>query len=163
LSKLDGEIESPPLPCAGLMRRMAALLYDSFLVFAIWMLIGYLIQLFPGVENAKIINGHLVTNLYVDYLLFSLMFFSAAAFYCWFWLRSGQTLGMLAWRLRLKSESDDYLTVKQVFIRWLMAWPSFLLFGVGYFWHYFNKNGDTLHDLISGTKVVLIPKSERPF
>ena len=142
---------------------MAALLYDSFLVFAIWMLIGYLIQLFPGVENAKIINGHLVTNLYVDYLLFSLMFFSAAAFYCWFWLKSGQTLGMLAWRLRLKSESDDCLTVKQVFIRWLMAWPSFLLFGVGYFWHYFNKNGDTLHDLISGTKVVLIPKSERPF
>ena len=92
------------------MRRMAALLYDSFLVFAIWMLIGYLIQLFPGVENARIINGQLVTNLYVDYLLFSLMFFSAAAFYCWFWLKSGQTLGMLAWRLRLKSESEPQHT-----------------------------------------------------
>ena len=142
---------------------MAALLYDSFLVFAIWMLIGYLIQLFPGVENARIINGQLVTNLYVDYLLFSLMFFSAAAFYCWFWLKSGQTLGMLAWRLRLKSESDADLTLRQVFIRWLTSWPSFLLFGVGYFLKYFNKNGDTLHDLISGTKVVLIPKSERPF
>ena len=142
---------------------MAALLYDSFLVFAIWMLIGYLIQLFPGVENARIINGQLVTNLYVDYLLFSLMFFSAAAFYCWFWLKSGQTLGMLAWRLRLKSESDDYLTLRQVFIRWLTAWPSFLLFGVGYFWHYFNKNGASLHDLISGTKVVLIHKYESPF
>ena len=145
------------------MRRMAALLYDSFLVFAIWMLIGYLLQLFPGVENAKIINGQLVTNLYVDYVLFSLMFFSAAAFYCWFWLNSGQTLGMLAWRLRLISGSNDELTLRQVFIRWLMAWPSFLVFGLGYLWLYLNRNGDTLHDLISATKVVLIPKSERPF
>ena len=145
------------------MRRIAALLYDCFLVFAIWMLIGYLLQLFPGVENARVINGQLVTNLYVDYFLFGLMFFSAAAFYCWFWLKSGQTLGMLAWRLRLKSENKDDLTLRQVSIRWLMAWPSFLFFGLGYFWLYFNKSGGTLHDLVSGTKVVLIPKSERPF
>ncbi len=163
MSGLDGQIDSSLLPCAGLTRRMAALLYDSFLVFAIWMLLGYLLQLFPGVENARIINGQLVTNLYVDYFLFSLMFLSAAAFYCWFWLKSGQTLGMLAWRLRLKSISNYDLTLRQVFIRWLMAWPSFLFFGLGYFWLFFNKNGGTLHDLISGTKVVLVPKSERPF
>ncbi len=163
MSELNGQINSSPLPCAGLMRRMAALLYDSFLVFAIWMLLGYLLQLFPGIENARVINGQLVTNPYVDYFLFLLMFLSAAAFYCWFWLKSGQTLGMLAWRLRLKSKSNYDLTLRQVFIRWLMAWPSFLCFGLGFFWLYFNKNGGAFHDLISGTKVVLVPKSERPF
>ncbi|MBT5718876.1 MAG: RDD family protein, partial [Gammaproteobacteria bacterium] len=32
------------------MRRMAALLYDGFLVAAIWMVLGFALQLFVGPE-----------------------------------------------------------------------------------------------------------------
>ena len=52
---------------------MAALLYDVFLVAAIWMLLGYTFQLFTGVENTQIIDGKVVSYPNVDNLLFSLM------------------------------------------------------------------------------------------
>ena len=142
---------------------MAALLYDIFLVAAIWMLLGYILQLFTGVENAQVINGEVITNPNIDNLLFLLMLLSSIAFYCWFWLRSGQTLGMLAWRIRLETMSTEAINLRQVLIRWSAAWPSFLLFGIGYIWIFVDKNGDALHDKMSSTKVILLPKSERPF
>ena len=163
MSKITVEFDKLALPRAGLVRRMAALLYDSFLVFAIWMLLGFIFQLFSGIGHTQITDGQLEKNPYLSNLLFSLMIFSCVSFYCWFWLKSGQTLGMLAWRLRLEAISSNNLTIKQVFIRWLVAWPSFLFFGFGYLWLYIDRNGDTFHDKLSETKVVLIPKSEGPF
>ena len=142
---------------------MAALLYDSFLVLAIWMLLGFIFQFFTGIGHTQITDGQLEKNSYLSNLLFSLMIFSCVSFYCWFWLKSGQTLGMLAWRLRLETINGDILTTQQVLVRWFIAWPSFLFFGLGYLWRYLEENGDTFHDKFSGTKVVLIPKSERPF
>ena len=163
MSKITVEFDKQALPRAGLVRRIAALLYDSFLVFAIWMLLGFIFQLFSGVGHTQITDGQLEKNPYLSNLLFSIMIFSCVSFYCWFWLKSGQTLGMLAWRLRLEAISSNNLTIKQVFIRWLGAWPSFLFFGFGYLWLYIDRNGDTFHDKLSETKVVLIPKSEGPF
>tara|TARA_B100000519_G_C14213608_1_gene423840 strand:+ start:172 stop:663 length:492 start_codon:yes stop_codon:yes gene_type:complete len=163
LSKITGEFDKLALPRAGLVRRMAALLYDSFLVFAIWMLLGFIFQLFTGIGHTQITDGQLETNPYLSNLLFSFMIFSCVSFYCWFWLKSGQTLGMLAWRLRLETTSGNSLKTKQVLVRWLVSWPSFLFLGLGYLWLYIDRNGDTLHDKLSGTKVILIPKSERPF
>ena len=162
MSASNDEFQKIDCPRAGLLRRMAALLYDVFLVAAIWMLLGYTFQLFTGVENTQIIDGKVVTNPNVDNLLFSLMLLSCVAFYCWFWLKSGQTLGMLAWRLRLETLGANTLNLRQALIRWCAAWPSFLFFGIGYIWIFIDKNGDALHDKISNTKVILLPKSERP-
>ena len=163
MSKNTDELDKLALPRAGLVRRMAALLYDSFLVFAIWMLLGFIFQLFTSTGHTRVIDAQLETNPYLSNLLFLLMIFSCFSFYCWFWLKSGQTLGMLAWRLRLETISGNSLTIKQTLIRWFLAWPSFLLLGFGYLWLYIERNGDTFHDKLSGTKVILIPKSERPF
>ena len=163
MSKITVEFDKLALPRAGLVRRMAALLYDSFLVFAIWMLLGCIFQLFTGIGHTQIIDGQMRTNPYLSNLLFSLMIFSCVFFYCWFWLKSGQTLGMLAWRLRLETVNGDSVTIQQVLTRWFIAWPSFLFLGLGYLWLYIDKNSDTFHDKLSETKVVLIPKSERPF
>ena len=163
MSKITDEFDKQVSPRAGLVRRMAALLYDSFLVFAIWMLLGFIFQLFTGIGHTQIIDGQIRTNPYLSNLLFSLMISSCVSFYCWFWLKNGQTLGMLAWRLRLETINGDNITVQQVLTRWFIAWPSFLFLGLGYLWLYIDKNSDTFHDKLSGTKVVLIPKSERPF
>lgn len=150
-------------PRAGLFRRLAALLYDMFLVAAIWMLLGLVLQLIFGTDSNQVIDGQVVTNPIVNNLLFTLMLASSFSFYCWFWMRSGQTLGMLAWRLRADSLEGGRLTLKQALVRFAVAWPGFFMLGAGYLWLYMDDQGDAVHDKLSGSKVVIVPKSYRPF
>jgi uncharacterized RDD family membrane protein YckC len=150
-------------PRAGLLRRLAALLYDMFLVAAIWMLLGLVLQLIFGTESNQVIDGQVVTDPLVNNLLFILMLASSFSFYCWFWTRSGQTLGMLAWRLRTDSLAGGRLNLQQALIRFAVAWPGFLMLGAGFLWMYLDDQGDTVHDKLSKSKVVVVPKSYRPF
>ena len=156
-------IEQRDFPRAGLLRRLASLLYDIFLVASIWFILGYVIQFFLGTENNQIINGQIETDPFIDTLYFFLMLSSSICFYGWFWMRSGQTLGMLAWRLRVVSANGELLSISQILIRWCSAWPAFFIFGLGYFWIYLDKQGDAFHDKLSRSKVIVIPKSQRPF
>lgn len=162
MSKTE-EVEETEFPRAGLLRRLAALLYDIFLVTAIWMLLGFVLQLFVGVDNNQIVDGQVVTDPGVSNLLFVLMVLSCFGFYSWFWMRSGQTLGMLAWRIRVDKLEGGKITFSQSLIRFLAAWPAFFMLGLGYFWIYLDENGDAAHDKLSQTKVVRLPKSYRPF
>ena len=49
-------------PVAGLWRRLVALLYDGFLVAAIWMVLGYLIQFAFGTDTNQLVDGRVVTD-----------------------------------------------------------------------------------------------------
>lgn len=161
--KQDPTVDYSNLPRAGLLRRLAALLYDGFLVVAIWFLLGYLMQLFVGPDTNRLVDGQVQTDPLLDSILFPMMVLSAIGFYTWFWMQSGQTLGMIAWRLRTESTQGGLINLRQALLRWSLAWPAFLLLGAGYLWLYLDPNGDALHDRLSGTKVVLLPKSHRPF
>ncbi len=150
--------EAADLPVAGLIRRLAALLYDAFLVLAIWMALGFAAQLIAGAETNQVIDGRVQTDPVFGLLLFVLMCASAAAFYVWFWIRGGQTLGMLAWRIRAQSRDGSPMSIRQALLRFLCAWPSFFLFGLGYLWLYFDPQGDAAHDRLSRTRVVRLPR-----
>ena len=159
-------MKSDDEPCrlptaAGLLRRLAALLYDVFLVLAIWMAIGFAAQLIAGDGTNQVVDGEVRTNSLFGALLFSLMCASAAAFYIGFWTRGGQTLGMLAWRIRAQSSDGGPMTAGQALLRFLCAWPAFFLFGLGYLWLYLDPNGDAAHDRLSRTRVVTLPRRER--
>ncbi|MYA66689.1 MAG: RDD family protein [Gammaproteobacteria bacterium] len=149
------------LPTAGLIRRLAALLYDAFLVLAIWITLGFAAQLIAGAGTNQVIDGRVETDPLFGLLLFALMCASAAAFYVWFWTRGGQTLGMVAWRIRAQSRDGNLMTVRQALLRFLCAWPAFFLFGLGYLWLYFDPEGDAAHDRLSRTRVVLLPRRQR--
>ena len=150
-------------PRAGLIRRLAALLYDGFLIAAIWMLLGYIIQFITGSNSNQLVNGVVQTDPVIDNILFLLMLASSSGFYILFWTRSGQTLGMIAWRIKLVSNHGGLISVQQGIIRYLAAWPAFFMFGLGYLWLYLDPNGDALHDKLSNSKVIVTPKSHRPF
>ncbi len=154
---------SQDYPRAGLLRRLAALLYDAFLVAAIWMLLGFIVQFFFGPESNQVVGDRVQTNPVQGTILFILMLASCTLFYCYFWMRSGQTLGMLAWRLRVENEDGFTLTLSQALRRFALAWPAFLLFGLGYLWLYVDAQGDALHDRWSGSRVVVVPRDHRPF
>jgi uncharacterized RDD family membrane protein YckC len=150
-------------PRAGLLRRLAALLYDGFLVAAIWMAIGFCIQLIVGPDSNQLVDGVIQINPVVRAITFTLMVSSAAGFYIWFWMRSGQTLGMVSWRLKVLDTENELPTLPKALMRFILAWPAFFLFGIGYFWMYIDQDKDAIHDRLSNTKVVLVPKSHRPF
>lgn len=139
------------------MRRFGALLYDSFLVTAIWMILGFGLQLIVGPDTSTLVDGRVQTNPVLDIVLFLLMVGSCSGFYIFFWCRGGQTLGMLAWRIKVVNSSGGLISYPQALLRFILAWPAFFLLGIGYLWVFFDKNHDALHDRYSHSFVIIVP------
>src|SRR5690554_7461052 len=87
---------------AGLARRLGAMVYDGFLVAAIWILITglhlTLMRQVVGIPAEEIGTG----LAQVLSLRFALLL-GAFLFFAFFWVRGGMTLGMQAWRLRVQT------------------------------------------------------------
>jgi len=62
-----------------------------------------------------------------------------------------QTLG-----LKLITATGEDLSAATAATRALLAIPS-VLFGVGFLWAIFNRDSQTLHDRLSGTRLVYVP------
>ncbi len=139
---------SPP----GLLRRLAAMLYDSLLVVALLMLatVPYVVLTGGGATS------HLGRVLFQTYLL-AVMF----GFFGWFWLHGGQTLGMRAWRLRVVGRDGAPLRPRQALARFGWALPSLLFFGLGLLWVLVDRERLAWHDRLSGTRLVLLPKTRK--
>lgn len=83
---------------------------------------------------------------------------SPMAFFSWFWMHGGQTLGMRAWRLRVQRFDGRPLTLWQVLLRFLAAIPAWALLGLGYLWILVDKDRLALHDRFSESMIVRLPK-----
>src|SRR5688500_17655250 len=107
---------------AALWRRLAAILYDSFLVFAIWIIIGFIVLSAFGITEARTIEGNAVVlePLYKN-TLFAAMLISAYLFFGWFWTHSGQTLGMQAWRIKVQNVDGSAIGWLQTLQRCICA------------------------------------------
>src|SRR5574340_1011147 len=84
------------------------------------------------------------------------------AYFSTFWLRSGQTLAMKTWRIRLVAEGGSRLTLKQAGLRFVLALLGLLLAGVGFAWALIDRDGQFLHDRIAGTRLVRVPRRAGP-
>jgi len=143
---------------APLWRRIAAMLYDSTLVFAIWIIVGFLVLSAFGINEARSVDGELVVlaPLYKN-TLFAAMLLSAFLFFGWFWTHSGQTLGMQAWRIKVQNSDGSALSWKQVLLRFVSAPFSMLALGLGYLYMLADPQQRTVPDLLSGSEVVKVP------
>ncbi|HVJ24388.1 MAG TPA: RDD family protein, partial [Burkholderiales bacterium] len=77
----------------GLPRRLASMVYEAVLLFAVAFFASWIFFFASGGRDAT--SGTLRHELQ----LFILAVF--AAYFLWCWLRGGQTLAMKAWRIRL--------------------------------------------------------------
>jgi uncharacterized RDD family membrane protein YckC len=133
---------------AGLLRRLAAMVYDGLLVLALWML-----TLLPLVAvSHDAVYGPAVR---------AILFLELYAFFAFFWTRSGQTLGMLAWRLELHSEGGAPFTLTQATLRFLAALASFACLGLGYLWILVDPRRRSWSDLASSSRVLHVPGPAR--
>ncbi|MFT4824881.1 MAG: putative RDD family membrane protein YckC [Halioglobus sp.] len=148
-------IQQPKLP-----RRLAAMLYDFFLVLPLVMAsvalsMGIRAWIFGSVESdlgTAALNPQLVQ-------LIALM--AVVGFFSWFWIRNGQTLGMQAWRLKLVSLDGGPITARKAVTRCLGATLSMACLGAGYLWSLVDSNRRYWHDYLSGTELILLPKPEK--
>ena len=83
------------------------------------------------------------------------------SYYAFCWLRGGQTLGMLAWRLKLVNTEGGPVTLTQCLKRAIVAPFSLALAGIGYLWFYVGTQQQTWHDRASQTYVVRLPKQQK--
>ena len=139
---MDKEYQS-----AGLFRRLAAILYDSLLIIAMWLITTLLLVAF--INDGAALQGPLFQ--------FGL-YFEACLFYSYFWRLRGQTLGMQVWKIKLISPSLQTLSWQECFARLFFALVSVSMLGLGFIWMLFDPDRLTWHDRASGTRVVLLRK-----
>jgi uncharacterized RDD family membrane protein YckC len=126
-------------------RRLAAMLYDTFVVFSFIIL---------ATAVALLLNhGH--SFLPIRYLFLTYLLVSTGLFLSWFWQRGGQTLGMLAWKMKVVDGNGERLTWRKAFLRYWLAMVTLSAGGIGLWWCLFNKQKQSLHDLILKTKIVM--------
>ena len=133
-------------PSASLFRQLAAMVYDSLLIFAL---------LFVAVAATIPFNQGLSVSPVLVYIFLLAVIF---VFYGWFWNRSGQTLGMKVWKIQVVSESGGYPDWSNSALRLFFALFSLVCFGMGYWWRIFKPY--TWHDRFSRTRVIDISGGE---
>lgn len=147
------------LPTATLIKRIAAMVYDSLLVMAIAMAYGAAyIGIKYAVFHVELATGERATMSTAGFVGLLLII---ECFYWFFWCRGGQTLGMRAWRLQLRQTNGQFATLPQALVRGLVGPISLVLFGLGYWWCLWDKQGRTWHDIASNTEVVQLPKIKK--
>lgn len=154
------------LPDARGFRRFGAFVHEGFFSVALLFIAEWLVTRLAGGE----LRGAWRT--FSQVFLFAVL----GVYFVWQWTGGRRTLALKTWGLRLVRARDDQpLTLRDAILRYLAAWigpalaigaytalanfpfaPAvsvFFLF-VGFFWPLVHRNGQTLHDMIAGTRLV---------
>lgn len=140
------EDRTEPIP-APLRFRLASMLYDGVALTGIWVLTIVALVTATGEET---------TGPWLQ----ALLALEAYAFFAFFWIRRGQTLGMVAWRLRFHPAdgADGAVGFRQVHLRLLGGVLSLACLLLGHLWLLVDRRRRAWPDLLSGRRVVRLSR-----
>lgn len=144
----------------GLPRIFAAMVYDSLLLVAISIAYGAIIvalQVFISGQPAagERVHWGVTAEIFITFGWLAVLIL----FYVYFWHRFGQTLGMKTWRIQVvDAQTNGAVSYGQGVKRSLAALLSLLLLGGGYWCSLLHPKQRLLHDLLSGTRLLLLKK-----
>ncbi|WP_305805644.1 RDD family protein [Stenotrophomonas sp. YIM B06876] len=150
---------APTRADALLIRRLLALFYDVWPVVALWLLasalftVGYTLAGHGARENIAPFSP-------LQWLLWGCCWVLAGLYATISWRRGGQTLGMRPWRLHLRTLSGQPPTWAALWRRYAVATLSLLCGGLGFWWALLDRQQLTVHDRLSGTRLVRIDDRE---
>jgi uncharacterized RDD family membrane protein YckC len=152
------------IPNAGVIKRLAAMFYDTLLLFGILFTATLIPSLILSPSQQQNANGDVVNELHP--LMTGLLFQGylvaiVIIFFSYFWLKQGQTLGMQAWKLKLVNADNQTPNLRECLLRLCFATISFLALGMGYWWIWIDKENLTWHDRWSKTKVLQLSKEQQ--
>lgn len=156
---------SGEFPRAGFWRRFASLVYDSLAIIAFAMLTvvlylfavqGLIILDVISLNGAEDVSALIQESLLLSSIRSALLVIVALVFFGYFWTKSGQTIGMRAWRLKVQTVEGNLISWPQSIIRSLSA-----LLGLGNLVVLIDfKNKKALQDYVSKTEVITLTKEE---
>ena len=91
---------------------------------------------------------------WVRHALQAYLFLVIGLYFAGSWRRQGQTLAMKTWSLRLVGANGARITLRQAMLRYVCAWLSLALGGIGILYALFDRDRQFLHDRLAGTKIV---------
>jgi uncharacterized RDD family membrane protein YckC len=162
---------------AGLLRRLTAVLYDLLLVIALAFVATF--AMLPLTGGEALLAS---TQGAIGYAYHVVVLFVVFAYFGWSWTRSGQTLGLKAWRIRLstveggrpgwaRATARFALGTAIAWIAALGAWyvsrpgtalghaGAALMLGVAvinFAWIPFDGAGRSLQDVACGTRILRV-------
>jgi uncharacterized RDD family membrane protein YckC len=155
----DSQLEH--FPRAGFRRRFGSWVYDVLIAFAVYMAAGAVSFLFFNLLisfNVISMQGfdHAIdlqrSSVIYNILIYGWNMAWVSYFFVFFWAKSGQTLGMKAWRLRVQNQDGTRIN-KITGLKRLI--PT--LFGLGNLTVIFDrKNKLSLQDRLTNTEVVVL-------
>ena len=124
--------------------RIISSIYDTFLLLGVWFAVGSVAFLLNGFQPLHPALGSI------------LVFLSGWVFFAFFWMKSGQTLGMQVWRIKIVSSdpSNKKITLMQTFLRYSINCGIFPLLGMPLFLIYLDKKHLAVNDILSKTKLI---------
>ncbi len=151
----------------GVRRRLACFIYEGVLLFGVVMIAGLLWSVLTQQRHA--LEGQTAMQAFLFVLL--------GVYFTYFWTRSGQTLAMQTWQIRLVTAEGQPVGVGRAIARYVLAWlwfvPALLtvhLAGLKGSWPTFgaviigvltyallarlNPHRQFLHDVACGTRLV---------
>jgi uncharacterized RDD family membrane protein YckC len=131
-----------------LFKLAASFVYDTLVVIAIGFLTAWLFIMLFG--NA--------TQGVKRYALQASLWLVIGIYFVWCWSKSGQTLAMHTWRLKLVNQQALPPGFSILVLRYMLATFSLLLIGLGFIWAIFDPERCYLHDRILKTRIIQLAK-----
>lgn len=100
----------------SVLRRMAAMLYESLVLFGVTMAAGFLYS--PLTQQRHALQGM--------HGLQAFLFLVLGIYFVWFWSHGGQTVAMKAWQVRVVDSHGQPLGQTRALLRYLASWLWFV-------------------------------------
>ncbi|MFT6914656.1 MAG: putative RDD family membrane protein YckC [Motiliproteus sp.] len=130
---------------ASLPKRLAAMFYDFLMLGALWLFVTLIAV---ALNDGEQVQGP---------VLKSVLFLATFGYFALFWTWKGQTVGMVAWRLRVQTDDGRLISGMQALLRFFTAGASLLCLGAGFWWMLFDKQQLSWHDRYSDSRMVQLP------
>lgn len=144
---MNGESLAAPEPLAGLWPRFGAMVYEGVLLVGIVFIGSWVyLKLFGDASHG------IARHVYQGYLAVL-----CGVYFVYCWRRTGQTLGMKTWGLRLVRVDGARVTLGRAIARYALALAGLVAGGVGFLWVVVDRDRQFLHDRLLSTRIVRAP------
>ena len=92
------------------------------------------------------------------YLLQVVLWLAIGIYFVWCWKKTGQTLAMKTWQLKLVNKDGKLLPLNLAMARYVLSTLSLVLFGLGFLWAMVDRDHLYLHDRLLNTHIIYVPR-----
>ena len=172
-SKVQQNISPHPTRAPTIKRRLICMIYEALLLLGV-IAVANFIFLFFAQTFPTVLPPRASETWPMKFWLFVVI----GIYFVYFWCRTGQTLAMKTWRIRLIDNERDTLPVTKAIVRYCLAWMWFLpalaiaaqlslkplsillIVSIGFIlWAFtavFNKDKQFLHDKLAKTRLTQV-------